>query len=755
VSIPSSVGRYRIDRVLGSGAFASVWLAHDDVLEAPVAIKVLAGSLLDDLDVRNRFLEEARILRRADSERLVRVHDIGELSDGRPYFVMSYADRGTLAERMRERPLPVTEALAVAEEIAYGVEVINRLGIIHRDLKPSNVLFQTASDGTERLLIADLGLAKALAHASGAFTLPVGTPGYMSPEQAKFGGGLDVRADVYGLGALTFHLLTGRPPGPAPVKITPSQLKPDLGPGFDEVILRALEADREKRWPTAESFAQALSTLRPTEAPQQGALPPYAGRGAANDATRVEGAPMSPPAGAPGTPQPPAGVTTPEREPSVQFATPDQQTPPQAPMTADDVPRQSPGRHAQGPYAQEPHEPGPGPGPGPQEHGPQDPAQRFPTSQGEPEEDATQAIQRPGYGQQPPGPGGPPAGPQRSYGPPTPASPDDVRTTEVRVPPTYQQPPHDEGRTRLDPGRNQDGARTVPGADDGKTTVFSPGPPPGTPRDGMHTPPPGPPGPNDSTPYVGSRMPPGVPGGHGAPGYGGPGHGGLQHGGPPYGGPPPGQPPGGGPPGGGGSGGRRNKLIIPIGIAVGVLVIAIIGGLLVGSLFSGNGKKPGTKTPTPDPNSVTVSDPSGRLTVTVPKEWPKGPEQTWLPSTVGLADAKQEPVLRATPNVTQFRTATGKTPGVFVGLTTDVTAGKLPPATAAVHPQCTKGQPEPYTRGTLKGTITHYTGCKTGTSSISEIGLTDTGGKFGLWIRIKQVDATDRTKKILDSLVIK
>ncbi|OLT27518.1 hypothetical protein BJF79_11645 [Actinomadura sp. CNU-125] len=264
MSFPPNVDRYRIDRALGSGAFASVWLGHDDALESQVAIKVLSGSLIDDLDVRNRFLEEARILRRADSERLVRVHDIGELPDRRPYFVMSYADRGTLADRMRERPLPVNEAIALAEEIAYGVEVINALGVIHRDLKPSNVLFQSTADGGEKLLIADLGLAKALAHASGAFTLPVGTPGYMSPEQARFGGGLDVRADVYGLGALTYHMLAGRAPGPAPVKAPPSELREGVTAAMDQVVLRALEVDRENRWPTAEDFAEALSTLIPS-----------------------------------------------------------------------------------------------------------------------------------------------------------------------------------------------------------------------------------------------------------------------------------------------------------------------------------------------------------------------------------------------------------------------------------------------------------------------------------------------------------
>jgi serine/threonine protein kinase len=274
--MPSAVGRYRIDHVLGSGAFASIYLAQDEVLEASVAIKVLSGGLIDDLDVRSRFLEEARILRRADSERLVRVHDIGELPDGRPYFVMSYADKGTLADRMKGRSLPLDEALLYAIEVARGVAVVNRLGIIHRDLKPSNVLFQTTTDGDERLLIADLGLAKALAHSSGAFTLPVGSPGYMSPEQARFGGGLDIRADVYGLGALTYHLLTGRAPTTAPVKVPPSALRAGLSPAIDQAVMRALEVDRERRWPSAEAFAAALSTPTPNPTSFTTPTPPEA-----------------------------------------------------------------------------------------------------------------------------------------------------------------------------------------------------------------------------------------------------------------------------------------------------------------------------------------------------------------------------------------------------------------------------------------------------------------------------------------------
>jgi serine/threonine protein kinase len=651
VSIPSSVGRYRIDRVLGSGAFASVWLGYDETLAAPVAIKVLAGSLLDDLDVRNRFLEEARILRRADSERLVRVHDIGELPDGRPYFVMSYADRGTLADRMRERPLPVSEALSLAEEIAYGVEVINRLGIIHRDLKPSNILFQTSSDGSERLLIADLGLAKALAHASGAFTLPVGTPGYMSPEQARFGGGLDVRADVYGLGALTYHLLTGRPPGPAPVQITPTQLRPELSAAFDEVILRALEADREKRWPTAEAFARALSTLRPTEAPKPEAQRPEPQRSAPpQDATRVEGGPYTPRHG-------------PEAE---------QRFSPPAPATSDDVVRAA---------------------------GLRQPPQR-PVG-ANPDEDKTQAVPRPQYEN---------------------ASPDDIGTTEVRLPPGFPGgPPPNADNTSPDPRTTRrDGAKTV---QDGDRTAVYAGQPPFRGQQGQQQFPPGPP----------------LQGQQGQQGYGN-----QQY-----------------RPAPGGKDGDKKKATLLIIAGAIVVSLIVVGGLLAGTVFSG-GK--GKKTPSPKPkqsnaNFTTVSDPSGRITVSVPKTWPKAALPTWVPSSVGLADSKAEPVLRATPDttaqVTQFRNSALKVPGVFVGLTTDVTPGHLPPASATVHSQCTKSGPVQYSHGTLTGTITRFTGCTSGTPEISEVGLVDQSKKFGLWIRIKQIDATDLTTQILDSLQVK
>jgi eukaryotic-like serine/threonine-protein kinase len=255
------IGRYAVQRRLGAGAFALVWLAHDEVLDAPVAIKVLAENWAHQLDLRARFVAEARVLRRADSDRVVRVFDIGDLPDGRPYFVMTYADRGTLEERLSgSAPLPVAAALRLAEQVARGVAVLHGLGVIHRDLKPSNVLFQSTAGGGERLLIADLGLAKDVAHASG-FTVAAGSPGYMAPEQQVIGGGIDVRVDVYGIGAIAHRMLTGVVPRLPGSLAPPGTLRPGLPDGTDQVLSRALAEDRERRWPSARSLADALAEL--------------------------------------------------------------------------------------------------------------------------------------------------------------------------------------------------------------------------------------------------------------------------------------------------------------------------------------------------------------------------------------------------------------------------------------------------------------------------------------------------------------
>ncbi|TDD90117.1 serine/threonine-protein kinase [Actinomadura rubrisoli] len=274
---PRAAGRYRIERLLGSGGFAAVWLGHDPELDSPVAIKILGEHWTHRADVRERFVREARLLRQADSHRLVQVFDIGELPDERPYFVMSYADLGTLEERLAGGPLPLNEALRTAREIILGVRELHELGVVHRDLKPSNVLLRSAPGGGERIMIADLGIARSGDRLS-SLTLPAGSPGYMAPEQAQIDGAPDQRADVYGLGALTHHLLTGEPPRtPA---APPSALQPAIPPGVDRAVLRALEPDRERRWASAAEFGHALTsaTSRIDTDPLPDPLPPRTAR---------------------------------------------------------------------------------------------------------------------------------------------------------------------------------------------------------------------------------------------------------------------------------------------------------------------------------------------------------------------------------------------------------------------------------------------------------------------------------------------
>jgi serine/threonine protein kinase len=253
---------------LGVGGFASVWLYHDDELQSDVAVKALADNWAQRLDIRDRFLQEARILRRADSDHVVRVYDVGE-AEGTPYFVMTYADRGTVANLLEDQGrLPLDRTIDVVTQAGAGLAVLHAQGSIHRDIKPANLLLRSDGPG-ERVMVADLGVAKAMLHASG-LTHVVGTPAYMAPEQAT-GGGVDERADVYALAAVTYHLLTGRvahtgsitdlaglqlPPAPSEVVDT-------LPPEVDGVVLRGLEPDRQHRWPDVRGFVNALQAVAP------------------------------------------------------------------------------------------------------------------------------------------------------------------------------------------------------------------------------------------------------------------------------------------------------------------------------------------------------------------------------------------------------------------------------------------------------------------------------------------------------------
>ncbi|TDD57130.1 serine/threonine protein kinase [Kribbella antibiotica] len=277
---PQRIGRYALVRRVGAGGFATVWLAKDEQLDADVAVKILSDLWTDDEDVRRRFLAEGRFLRKVDSLYVVGAHDVGETDDGRPYLVITYADRGTLADKIKAGPLEIGDAVRIITEVGRGLKHLHGRGVLHRDVKPANVLFRSIAGG-DRAMLGDLGLGKAVQDVS-QLTMPGGTPAYVAPEQV-LGERLDHRADLYSLGAVAYAAFTGQAPHgvnslgavmqidkPPPSMTT---LRKDIPDAIDAVVRRALEPDRDLRWQDLDSFLNALREAYATGKIPAGLIP--------------------------------------------------------------------------------------------------------------------------------------------------------------------------------------------------------------------------------------------------------------------------------------------------------------------------------------------------------------------------------------------------------------------------------------------------------------------------------------------------
>ncbi|HTK41581.1 MAG TPA: protein kinase [Gemmatimonadales bacterium] len=275
-------GMYTLEGEIGRGGMGVVYRARDERLQRRVAIKVLPPELAFQSDIRARFTREAQTAARLSHPHIVPIHTVGE-GEGLVYFVMGYVDGESVAGRIRRRgKLPVEEARRIMAETADALGAAHTFGVIHRDIKPDNILLE----GTRgRVMVTDFGIAKALSQASGATLtgagVAIGTPSFMSPEQAAGEREIDGRSDIYSLGVVAYQMLTGDLPFYAPTVagILMKQItepapdvrtkRPDTPEDLALAVSRCLEKDPENRWPTADALRRGLEnrsvgTYRPT-----------------------------------------------------------------------------------------------------------------------------------------------------------------------------------------------------------------------------------------------------------------------------------------------------------------------------------------------------------------------------------------------------------------------------------------------------------------------------------------------------------
>jgi len=264
---PDKIGRYKIKEELGSGEMGTVYRAYDASFNREVAIKILPLELMRNLKTLARFRRELKMIALLEHPAIVPVYDVGE-ENGQPYYVMRYMSGGSLRRWIKGGKLTLQETADIVERIALGLEYAHRKGIVHRDLTPDNILF----DNHNNPYITDFSLAKLIADTfrTNSGNGMIGTPEYISPEQAQ-SLPVDHRTDIYGLGVITYEMLTGEKPynatdsfgvlvkhvsEPVPEIL---QVNPDLPPEVDGIIKKAMAKNRNDRYESAVDMARALT----------------------------------------------------------------------------------------------------------------------------------------------------------------------------------------------------------------------------------------------------------------------------------------------------------------------------------------------------------------------------------------------------------------------------------------------------------------------------------------------------------------
>lgn len=270
---------YKIIRKLGSGAMATVFLAQQESLDRPVAIKVLPKKFSENKDFLERFYKEGRAAAKLNHANIVQAYDVGNSGEYH-YFVMEYVDGDTVYEQIIEKKrLSEKEALPIILQVAAALQHAHRRGFIHRDIKPKNIMISR----TGEVKLADLGLARALDDLDAAEQeqgRAYGTPYYISPEQIRGKKEIAPAADIYGLGATLYHMVTGNVPfpGKSPSDVMHRHLKqelvpPDhinstLSPGFSQVIEMMMAKNVSRRYQNASDLIEDLKTVAQGESPK-------------------------------------------------------------------------------------------------------------------------------------------------------------------------------------------------------------------------------------------------------------------------------------------------------------------------------------------------------------------------------------------------------------------------------------------------------------------------------------------------------